>query len=183
MVQSATVRHVDPAWHRSYRWLIWAGPLVFLVHDYEEILTVERWIQDNIHALPGIMRPLAASITTASFAASVVILAFAFVACSWHGTHALREGRTPWLALFCGASLFANAIGHIAQALVFGGYVPGVVTAVVVCIPFGLYGYARCRDARVIADRRRLLVLVIASLALQPFLAALVLQLGRLLVA
>jgi hypothetical protein len=57
----------------SLRGLIWSFPVVFLFHDTEEILTVERFVRDHRKRLP---KPLAdrAQVTTEQFAVATMAL-------------------------------------------------------------------------------------------------------------
>lgn len=89
-----------------------------------------------------------------------------YIVFSWIGTGALREGRASLLFLFSVATLLTNALGHIGQALISGGYVPGVITAIIVCIPCSLYVFKRFRQAQYLSDCHRVIALVVTSVLL-----------------
>ena len=58
--------------------LMWLGPVAFLVHDAEEIATVEPWLRAHRSVLPAAAQPFA-DVTAAQFSVSVAILFAAYV--------------------------------------------------------------------------------------------------------
>jgi hypothetical protein len=70
------------------RW-IWAGPVVFFIHDAEEILTVAPWLRDHRAELPMVVRPFS-GITTTEFALAVLLLFLGFLAAAAHGAPRAR---------------------------------------------------------------------------------------------
>jgi hypothetical protein len=117
--------------------LIWLGPIAFLVHDAEEIATVESWLRRHGTELPGLVQPFA-GVTTGQFAAVVAVLFVGYALAAWHGVHAVRNGRIPLPFLIVSGVFVANGLTHLAQALYFRGYVPGVITALLVNLPYGI---------------------------------------------
>ena len=75
-------------------------------------------------------------------------------------------------------ALLANAATHPVQALAAGGYVPGVVTAVVLVLPFTLLALRRAVGDGA-ATRRGALAACAAGLVLQAPLALLALAARR----
>jgi hypothetical protein len=117
--------------------LIWLGPFAFLLHDLEEIATVESWLRQHGAELPRFVQPFA-GVTTDQFAAVVAVLFIGYILAAWHGVHALRHARLPLPFLFVTGVFVANGLTHLAQALYFRGYVPGVITALLVNLPYGI---------------------------------------------
>ena len=162
---------------RSIRW-VWLGPIAFVVHDAEEVLVFEGWLRRHGPELPTVVRALLGSLSTRQFAAAVLVLLVGYVIASLLGTRALRTGRRPWPYLVITGAFVGNGVTHLLQAVAFGGYTPGVVTAAVVSLPYGL-GAGRALVADGIAPRRLLLALLVVGVALQLPLAWLALQAGR----
>ncbi|HKP16472.1 MAG TPA: HXXEE domain-containing protein [Gemmatimonadaceae bacterium] len=115
---------------------IWAGPAVFLLHDTEEILTVSSWIRAHGAELPRVLQPLL-GVTTRQFAVAVLFLFIGFLAAAIHGARRAREGRSSAVFLLVAGALIGNALTHLAQAALFRGYTPGIVTALFVVLPYG----------------------------------------------
>ena len=152
-------------------------PIVFLVHDTEEMATVARWTREHGDVIPAFARGLL-PIDTGQFAAAFALLFVILSAVSFLAARKPVGGIAVrvWLVLL--AALTANGITHPAQALVVGGYVPGVVTAVLVVIPFGVLAWRRALIDGV-TSRRAILPLFLAGLAIQLPIVVLALLFGR----
>lgn len=122
-------------WNRLARW-IWLGPLAFAVHDSEEIVTLGRWARLHYSELPSFARVLA-DISTAELTTAVLLLLLGYIAAACHGVATVRSGGRPLPFLIASGMLVANGLIHVGQALYFGGYVPGIVTATLITIPYG----------------------------------------------
>lgn len=163
------------------RW-IWLAPVVFLLHDAEEVATVLPWLRANAARLPAIARPYVAQITTPAFAVAVGVLLAGVVLASWHGAQRVRRGMPPWPFLIVAGALAGNAVTHVGQAVYFGGYTPGIVTAVVLVVPYAV-GLARAlRDAGMVT-RRQLAVLLTFGVVIQTPIAIAGLAAGQFLAA
>ena len=156
---------------------IWLGPVAFLVHDAEEIVAIVPWLRAHGARLPAIVRPLA-GIDTRQFALAVGVLLAGYALAAWHGARAVRRGGKPLPWLLATGALVANALTHILQALYFGGYTPGVVTALSVVLPYG-YAAGRALRHHGVVSAATLRWAVAAGLALQVPLALLALAAGR----
>lgn len=126
--------------------VFWLFPVAFLIHDLEEILTVERWIKTNKEALrkrlggrrfAHMILRRAEETTTARFSTIVACLFLAICAASY----AAVSGSYIWFV--AGLTVFLiNVFTHIGRALIIGRYTPGVMTAIVVALPYSLFTYA-----------------------------------------
>lgn len=163
------------------RRVIWAGPAVFLIHDLEELATIEDWTRLHGDRLPELFRSLL-PIGTAEFGVAVTVLLLVFVAASWLADRAKGDGgRIFDFFVLLVAILGTNALGHVAQAILFGGYVPGLFTAVLLGLPYVCWGLLEVtrsgmRSARWLAGA------VGVAAVLQGPVAALALLIGKSLV-
>jgi len=121
---------------------IWLFPLVFLIHDGEELLVIERWTLDNEQLLKsslsfiGYESPLW---TTPRFVVAVAILLALICWACWGATRpGAGAGGRRWVVIAL-AVLFLNVFTHTAQSIWIGGYTPGVITAIAVALPYTLY--------------------------------------------
>ena len=158
-------------------WL-WLGPAVFLAHDAEEILTVEGWMRAHAADLPAVAAPLA-GITTAQFATGVAVLFAGYVLATLHGVRAVKHGRRPWPFLLATGAFFANGLAHGMQAAWLGGYTPGLVTAILLSLPYG-FGVFRALHNAGIVTPTNVRWIVAMGMALQVPLALLALAAGGL---
>lgn len=157
---------------------MWLGPVAFVVHDSEEALAFEPWLRQHLAELPAIMRPLLGGMTTRQFAAAVAVLAIGYVVASALGVSQLRSRRPPWPYLIVTGAFVGNAITHVLQSVLFGGYTPGVATAVLVSLPYGWLA-GRALLVEQVVSRRMLAWCVAAGVAGQVPLALLALSAGR----
>lgn len=121
--------------------IIWLFPILFIFHDFEEIIFIEAWISKNriylserFPKLSKKLLPHFGNITTPSFAFGVaeefilisIITVISYVI-NWHSL---------WLGLFIAFTL--HLVVHCFQALILRKYVPAIITSVI-CLPICIY--------------------------------------------
>lgn len=121
--------------------LIWLFPILFIFHDFEEIIFMQGWIgrnkaymQKRFPRLAKRMLPHFESITTSSFALGVAeefVLISIITMVSY-----LTNWYALWIGLFMAFSL--HLVMHCIQAVVLRGYVPAVITSLI-CLPACFY--------------------------------------------
>ncbi|MCX7710757.1 MAG: HXXEE domain-containing protein [Clostridia bacterium] len=126
----------------SIKLMVWLTLLVFVIHDSEEILTMEKWAADNISRLPDFIKD-AAQINTAQFAMAVLLLFVIGLLVAGLTTRYGVESTYFKAYIFVAVLLLVNAITHVLQAVVFRGYIPGVVTTIIPLLPFTVYAVFR----------------------------------------
>ncbi len=128
-------------------------PVVFMVHDFEEILTVEKWTKQNkkkvFALLPKKLHRFFWSsfhINTLEFAKDVFWIFLAVTAAAliavlfqWYGFFLI------FLAIF-----FSHVFTHFGQSVLFKGYAPGVWTSLFLVLPYSLYTYYRLLHERAV---------------------------------
>ena len=153
------------------RW-IWAAPLVFIVHDSEEIATIGPWLAAHRAQLPPVVQPLTA-VTTAQFTLAVAALFVGVLVAAIHGVvRARRAARSIPFLLIAGA-LIGNGVTHVMQGVYFRAYTPGLVTAVLLVLPYGVL-LGRALQAAGLVSRNEWLAAIALGAVLQgPIVAAL----------
>ena len=114
------------------------APLIFIVHFLEESPGFVAWF--NSHVARGITPSLFWTVNLTGLFITLAAVAFEWLS------------RTPlslavalaWLCFL----MFANALFHVAGALVDGRYVPGLVTAVLLYLPYYLWLCVRALKSR-----------------------------------
>lgn len=154
------------------RRLYWLLPLVFVVHDGEELFTMPAWLDAHRTTLDAIAAgsPFAARIvatapTSTARVAVAIGLVFALLLVVTAG---VTLGRARgWFLAYCSllGLLFLHVFTHMAQAVLFRSYVPGLVGAVLVLLPRTIYIYRRLLAARLL-DRRTAILTALAGFAL-----------------
>lgn len=160
------------------RRVIWAGPVVFLVHDLEELVTIKDWTRLHGDRLPEAFR-LLLPVSTAEFGVAMTALLLVFMAAAWLADRArLEGGRAVDFFVFLVAILGTNALGHVAQAVLFGAYVPGLLTAVLLVLPYAYWGLATVTRSGIRSVRWAVSAVAVAAVVQGP-VAALALVLGK----
>ncbi|MEQ8155081.1 MAG: HXXEE domain-containing protein [Clostridiaceae bacterium] len=121
--------------------IIWLFPILFIFHDFEEIIFMQVWIsrnklylRDRFPALLKKLLPHFENITTSSFACGVAeefiiisIITVVSYIMNWYNL---------WIGLFI--AFILHLLIHCFQALILRKYVPAIVTSVI-CLPVCLY--------------------------------------------
>lgn len=158
--------------------VIWAGPVVFLIHDLEELATIEDWTRLHGDRLPEVFRSLL-PISTAEFGVAIAALLLVFIAVSWLADRAKGDGgRAVDFFVLLVAVLGTNAVGHVAQAILLGAYVPGLLTAVLFGLPYACWGLATVTRSGIRSVRWQVGAVGVAAVVQGP-VAALALMLGK----
>ncbi|WP_055106497.1 HXXEE domain-containing protein [Paenibacillus ihumii] len=120
---------------------IWMFLIVFMLHNFEEIFTIEYWF-NRIYPVTKERIPLyiiqqmekSKSMTAGQFTIAVFVL---FLVVS---VLLIISVTTKFYFLFLGANIFfaINIIIHPIQALFLRRYVPGLWTSVVLILPYNL---------------------------------------------
>ena len=156
---------------RVERW-IWAAPLVFLIHDSEELATIAPWLQVHRAQLPTIVQPIS-TVTTVQFAQAIGLLFVGVLVAATHGAIRARHGARSIPFVLIAGALIGNAVTHVMQGVFFRGYTPGLVTAVLLVLPYGIM-LGRALEASALASRRTWLGAIAVGAIIQgPIVAAL----------
>lgn len=156
-------------------------PLLLALHNAEEGLFFPRYLPFVLVRLPAGWRAVAGPVTAGQvWLALAVVTALGVAATAW----AVRRPASPaalWTVLLLQTTMLVNALWHVAAAIVlFRGYAPGVVTALLLNLPFSVYLLRRAAAERWVG-RPALWALLPGALALHgPLLSTLLLATERL---
>jgi hypothetical protein len=152
-------------------------PLVFLIHDLEEILTVEAFIREHREQIPLF-------VTTLEFAVAFLILYIITVfGCyrAWQNKSFIGMSPVQYFIVLVPGFLFANGVGHVLQAIYFRSYVPGLITTLVIVFPY-CFVSLRYLLKHNLLSKRKFLVIFVVTFIFQAPLALMALLLGKLFV-
>ena len=127
--------------------LILFFPLIFLIHDVEEIVTIEQ-VQLPIR--------LPFTISAMEFTIAFVFLWLIVTVGCLHAANGRRYlwiKPLPFFSLLVSGVFLANGIGHVLQAIVFQKYVPGVITAIFLLIPYCIIAVKKLYDAKILSAK------------------------------
>lgn len=121
--------------------LICLFPIVFMIHDFEEIIFFKPWINKNrvflaehFPALSKKLLPRFESLSTSGFALAVaeefILLSFITFGSVYFNNYYL------WMAVFMAFSI--HLMVHVAQWIIVGRYIPMIVTSLI-SLPYCVY--------------------------------------------
>jgi hypothetical protein len=153
--------------------LIWLLPVSFMVHDFEEIIFWELWMSKNAGEIksrvPHVMGKHVDAFAEKSTAqiSFVVCLIFSFTVLS--AFLATVYGRDDFFLLISGM-FFVHGFGHIGQSIVIHKYVPGVITAALIVIPYGLILYWRLTGEGIVDLSGLSVYFLLGAVLMVPFI-------------
>lgn len=127
----------------SFLLIVYLLPIVFIFHDFEEIIFIKPWInrnrvwlQDKYPVIAKRMLTYTDKLSTSAFAMAVfeefIVLCIVTFTAIYFNFYVL------WLAVFMAFSL--HLIGHIIQWFFVRRYTPAIVTTIIV-LPYSVYGF------------------------------------------
>ena len=146
------------------RRLFWLLPLVFVIHDAEELVTMPGWLVEHRAMLDAFAQrgPLAATVvaaapTTTARAAVAIGLVLAVLLLATAGATFTRSKACFYAYASLLGLLFLHVFTHVAQAIYFGSYVPGLLGAIFAVLPGTMFLYRRLFAARLLDGRTAIL--------------------------
>ncbi|WP_042458730.1 HXXEE domain-containing protein [Neobacillus dielmonensis] len=128
---------------------IWLFLVIFMLHDFEEIISVENWSRKTEHLVENTSNCLKIliwkfwNINSHSFAkrdvviflvgSTIVFLKVEFIDSGW--------AATLFLVFLCFVLL--HNLVHIIQTLILKSYTPGLYTAIGIVTPYTIYLFYR----------------------------------------
>lgn len=122
---------------RARRYLIWTLFVIFVIHGVETIQTIGGWFAAHANKLQLAKRALAVP-TVPELALALALEAIVVALACFAG--ARQADRSPGMTLYLAmvGVVFGTAIVDIGQAIFVRGYAPGLVSAVVLLLPFSI---------------------------------------------
>ncbi len=114
--------------------IMWLFPIVFMIHDFEEIIMMRPWVDRNAPYLKERFPRIAAralphleALSTSSYALAIFLMFLSVSAVT------LISVEFDLYALWAGVLIgyFIHAILHVTQFLAFRRYVPVVITSLI----------------------------------------------------
>ena len=157
-----------------FRVLLWLVPVFFMLHNIEEVPSMESW---SIR-LPLKIHP---TVSTRQFVVAVTFLTLASFLLTYVSLAWLPTSTGYLIILGMQAVMLVNAfVPHLMTTIRFRLYSPGVVTAMLITLPFSIYLFQRAFAERVLTWGQFGILLGIAPFAM-VLMADLSLQIGKVL--
>ncbi|HEX8174841.1 MAG TPA: HXXEE domain-containing protein [Pyrinomonadaceae bacterium] len=159
----------------SRKLLLWLVPVFLTIHNLEEALTMPAFIEKRNASVPGGLRQIIPPVTYRQFLTALIIITIIpyLVALVWLG----REWAA-YLLVGLQVVLLINVFAHSLMAISLGGYTPGLITALLINLPFSLYLLRRAVYERWMSKKAVAWMFPLGLLIHGPVLAGLMLLSG-----
>lgn len=150
---------------KSIKWWIFMFPILYLIHDIEEILTVENFLIEHAHLIPF-------QITTLEFTFAFILLwLVTSIGCykAFIGKNFLGMNPRNFFSFLVPGILLANGIGHLIQFFLIMDYVPGLYTSIFVIFPYSLLTVKHLLRRKLLTSRKCLFFLFAGFVIQVPF--------------
>ena len=121
--------------------IIWLFPIIFMFHDFEEIILIKPWFTKNrerirvsFPKISGILLPYTDTLTTPSL--SLGVAGMFMMVCVVTVTAYLSGWYNLWFGVFLAFTL--HLVSHCFPGFAFKGYVPAIATSMI-CLPICCY--------------------------------------------
>lgn len=114
--------------------MMWGAPAIFIVHDAEEVVTIEPFFRSS-QMLRDLGLPATWAPSTTAIFVIVLLLALGFLYTCKRAIEAPPESLSRRIYYGALGVLAVNGVAHAIQGLLAGGYVPGLWTSLVLVIP------------------------------------------------
>ena len=152
--------------------LLWLVPVFLTIHNLEEAPFMESWYKRlpiKIHL----------TITARQFVIAVTFITLAGFVLTYVGVEYLANQTGYLLVLVMQAILLFNAfVPHIATTIRFRVYSPGVVTAILIMLPFSFFLFHRAFEENILTWTQFWVMLGISPFA-TALIAFISLQIGK----
>ena len=105
------------------------------IHNLEEALTMSKWYDSNATKLP-IAEYMPVSTIQQIFPIALIIVTVLLILMPILAIYKKWDNRILGIVL---GIFLVNAIQHMLTTIVFGGYSPGVITALIINLPLSIY--------------------------------------------
>lgn len=131
------------------RVVIWLIPVLLTAHNAEEGVAFWSYLPRIPALLPAPFAALATRLPYAALGQALIVLTVLVFALAFAVDARADSRKLLWLLLAVEAAIGLNGIAHLLTAMfVFHGYAPGLVTALILNLPFAAYCFTRARRER-----------------------------------
>lgn len=154
--------------------LLWLVPVLFAIHNLEEVRGMAK-------EPAKLSLPFHKGVTLPQFVIAVTILTSVAFGVTWLGVHYMSSGIGIYLVFVIQMIILVNAfLPHIALFIRYRSYNPGLLTAVIITLPFSVYLLRWVLENQFVTPRGAIIVLIAAPIAMTVFVV-ISLKLGEIL--
>lgn len=161
----------------SRKTLLWLVPILLTIHNLEEALVMPAFLEKRNAAVPGPMREIVPPVNYRQFLIALIIITIIpyLIALLW-----LNRSWAVYVLVCFQVVMLINVLAHTLMAIFLRGYAPGLLTAILINLPFSLYLLKRALTERWISGKALALMFPLGLLIHGPLLMGLMLLSGLL---
>lgn len=157
----------------SRRTIAWLALVLVLLHNTEEAFAFRAYLPGIPALLPPALAKVAGALSHPRMLFALAVVSVVAVVVAIAVSLRPRSPGATWALLVLEAVMGVNAIAHVASAVfVFGGYAPGVVTAVLFNAPFAVWCFVVARRERWLGRAAMVATVPVALVLHGPVLGA-----------
>ena len=157
--------------------LICLFPIVFILHDFEELILFEPWLKKNANVIidrienkvPAFLEGQLKTVLKKSTTQFALPISLIFILTCISSLLAAEYGRYSFF-LLAGSLFFLHGFMHIGQAIFLRRYIPAVITSVLIIIPYGVALFWGLVVSGIIGIPSLLIIFLIAAVIAIPFI-------------
>lgn len=158
----------------SRKTLLWLVPILLTIHNLEEALLMPAFLEKRNASIPSSLREIIPPVTYRQFLIALIIITIIPYAIALF----LNYRWGVYLLVGFQVVMLINVFAHLMTAIFLKGYGPGLVTALVINLPFSLYLLRRVLIERWMSKRAVALMFPVGLLIHGPALMGLMLLSG-----
>jgi hypothetical protein len=141
--------------------VLWLVPILVTIHNLEEALLMPAFLQARNESIPGSLRDLLPPVTYRQFLIALLIVTVIPYLITLFGNPGRAGGIGVYLLLGFLVVMLINVAAHVFMAVIIGGYAPGIVTALLMNLPFSVYLLRRALRERWVTGREMGVIFVV----------------------
>jgi hypothetical protein len=159
----------------SRKLLLWLVPIFLTIHNLEEAIVMPAFLEKRNRAVRGALSDVLPPVNYRQFLTALLIITVIpyLVTLLW-----LKRGWATYLLIALQVVMLINVFAHVMMAIFLRGYAPGLLTALLINLPFSLYLLKRAVAEGWVTKRSVIWMFPLGLLIHGPVLAGLMLLSG-----
>lgn len=157
--------------------LIWLFPIVFILHDFEELVLFEPWLKKNAgvildrirNRVPSFVEMQLSTITKKSTTQFALPIFLIFILTCISSLLAAEYSNYSFF-LLSSSLFFLHGFMHLGQAILLRRYVPAIITSALIAIPYGAILFWRLLVTGIVDVPGLLIYFFVAVVFAVPFI-------------
>jgi len=155
----------------EYRKALWLAPLLLVIHNFEEYLTMPAFISRYWQDLPAFISNIT-SWSSHQFSVALIIVTLIAFLFTYFGSISEANGTGMFLAITTQVVLLINAVQHIGASIWLRTYTPGVLTSIILYLPLLSYLILRSLKEGYISKKLLIYSFILGIAMLLPIILA-----------